>query len=105
MDERNRSDGAPGGACLSPKYWSSAKKYWSEASEKRTPPGLKALGEFVFPRIGTAGFEPAAPSTCLGFSRLGHARLPLPGEVRDNTQQPLDQHDLAAVMHLVLLHR
>jgi hypothetical protein len=45
------------------------------------------------------------PSTCLGFSRLGHARFPLPSEVRDNTQHPLDQHDLATVMHLVLFHR
>ena len=45
------------------------------------------------------------PLTRLGFSRLGHARFSLSSEVRDNTQHALDQHDLAAVMHLVLLYR
>ena len=53
----------------------------------------------------TSLFAPGPPLTCLSFSRLGHARFPLSSEVRDNTQHPLDQHDLAAVMHLVLLHR
>ena len=44
-------------------------------------------------------------SAARGLSRLGHTRFPLTSEVRDNAEHPLDQHDLAAVMHLVLFHR
>ena len=86
----------------------------------RKPPFIgsvdAALNRWVYPTGGRAcqqkGPAPATnllaprpPLTCLGFSRLGHARFSLSSEVRDNTQHPLDQHDLAAVMHLVLLHR
>jgi len=47
----------------------------------------------------------ALGGTCRSLSSLGRARFPLPREVRDDTQHALDQHDLAAVMHLVLFHR
>jgi len=58
----------------------------------------KVSSSVIFMRV-------SGPSTCLGFTRLGRALFPLPSEVRDNTQHPLDQHDLAAVVHLVLFHR
>jgi hypothetical protein len=52
-----------------------------------------------------ATYNITPPSARLSFFRLGGASLPLSSEMRDNTQHALDQHELAAVMHLVLFHR
>ncbi len=39
-----------------------------------------------------------------GSLRGGHASLAFASQVRRNTQHALDQHKLAAVVHLMLLH-
>ncbi len=59
----------------------------------------------IIARPTAAGAE-RGTSALLGLCfRLRHPRLPLPRQVRHNAEHPLDQHDLSAVMHLVLLDR
>ena len=43
--------------------------------------------------------------TCLALPAVGHALLHLSGEMRHETDHALKQHELTAVVHLVLLWR